>query len=101
MAFDEILIIGTTYRNNEVSFKVNNEDAYFQAWGDYYYGNTDTPTSTYEVKTSVLVTATFFVNSIGIKFIAPDIFIIVETVNNNKHIDINLLALILNSLIEK
>ena len=42
------LIIGTTYRNNEVSFKVNNEDAYFQAWGDYYYGNTDTPTSTYE-----------------------------------------------------
>ena len=42
------LIIGTTYRNNEVSFKVNNDDAYFQAWGDYYYGNTDTPTSTYE-----------------------------------------------------
>lgn len=41
------LIIGTSYKNNELSFKVNNEDAFFQAWGDYYCGSTDTPTSTY------------------------------------------------------
>ena len=36
----------TSYKNNEVSFKVNTQDAYFQAWGDYY-GITDEPTSTY------------------------------------------------------
>lgn len=42
------LISATSYKNNDISFKVNNEDAFFQASGDYYYGATDTPTSTYE-----------------------------------------------------
>lgn len=41
------LISSTTYKNNEVSFKVNTQDAYFEASGDYYYGITDEPTSTY------------------------------------------------------
>lgn len=41
------LISATTYKNNEVTFQVNNDDAFFEAHGNYYYGQTNEPTSTY------------------------------------------------------
>lgn len=41
------IVSSVNYKNNELTFKVNNEEAYFQASGDYYYGDTDVPTSTY------------------------------------------------------
>lgn len=41
------IVASTNYKNNRVSFKVNNDDAFFQASGTYYYGAVDEPTSTY------------------------------------------------------
>ena len=37
------LVVNTHYTNNEVSFKVKNEEAYFEATGKYFYGDTTEP----------------------------------------------------------
>lgn len=44
------LILKTHYKNNEVSFKINDVDAYFQAVGNYYYGDVSEPTKTFEAE---------------------------------------------------
>lgn len=41
------LIINTTYKNNDVVFKVNNKDAFFEAVGDYYEGDSTDSKSHY------------------------------------------------------
>lgn len=41
------LVAATSYKNNELIFKVNNEDAFFEATGNYYYGDVADPTSVY------------------------------------------------------
>lgn len=44
------LILKTRYKNNEITFRVNNDDAFFVASGEYYYGDTSEPTKTYSAQ---------------------------------------------------
>lgn len=44
------LILETKYTNNDITFTVNNKEAYFVASGQYYYGNVSEPTKTYSAQ---------------------------------------------------
>lgn len=44
------LVVNTRYRNNEVSFKVNNDQAFFEVVANYYYGETAEPANSYNAK---------------------------------------------------
>ena len=44
------LVVNTRYKNNEVSFKVNNDQTFFEVAGNYYYGEITEPTKTYNAK---------------------------------------------------
>lgn len=44
------LVLDTKYTNNDITFTVNNEEAYFVASGQYYYGDVSEPTKTYSAQ---------------------------------------------------
>lgn len=44
------LIIKTKYANNEITFNIQNKDAYFIVNANYYYGKTQEPTKTYKAR---------------------------------------------------
>lgn len=44
------LILNPNYTNNNVTFTVKNDEAYFQVVGKYYYGEVAEPTNTYTAK---------------------------------------------------
>ena len=44
------LILKTKYTNNEITFRVKNDLAYFEANANYYYGEVTEPTQTYNAK---------------------------------------------------
>lgn len=44
------LVLDTKYTNNDVTFTVKNEEAYFVASGQYYYGDVSEPTKTYSAQ---------------------------------------------------
>lgn len=44
------LVLGTKYTNNDVTFTVKNEEAYFIASGQYYYGDVLDPTKTFSAQ---------------------------------------------------
>lgn len=44
------LILSPKYTNNNVTFTVKNDEAFFQVVGKYYYGEVEEPTLSYEAK---------------------------------------------------
>ncbi len=44
------LVAETKYTNNEITFNIQNKDAYFIVNAQYFYGNTSEPTKTYKAR---------------------------------------------------